>query len=118
LENLNYKLFMKNSFESEGRSNLENLRKPIVSIEFGLPGHEWEYVLMTRPHRLAEAQEIPSEWEQKLSEFLGKEWNVMDRGHRIELMPPNRARTEEADSKLLETLWLVIGDDYEFPEIK
>ncbi len=109
---------MKNPNESFDESISEKPRKPIASIEYGGPGHETEYVFSTRANRFGETQEIPTGWEQNLSGHLGKEWGVMDRGNRIEIMPPNLTRTAETDSKLMETLWLVIGDGYEFSEIK
>ena len=102
---------------SETESDLETPRKSFVSIQYGAQGHEKEYLLMTRKNRFSEAQKIPNDWEQKISSLLGKDWSVMDREYRIEIMPPKLNRTPETDSRLMETLWLAIGSNYEFSEI-
>jgi hypothetical protein len=64
-------------------------RKPCVTIEFGSAGHRNEYLLVLRPGGIyGDASDIPGHWERVLMEKLGPEWNVMDRGTRLEIKPP------------------------------
>lgn len=104
---------MKNEFES----TLENDRRPRVDLVFGKPGHEIEYVLTTRKNKFAEADSISYDWEDEIIQRLGEGWSVMNRGERIEIVPPNGERSAESDSKLREVIQSVIGAEYYFPEI-
>ena len=96
---------------------VEKTRKPLASVEFGGNGHETEYVLTIHADKYSAAERAPWEWEDKFVELFGEEWDVMDRGARIEITPPNLKRTPETDSKLKEVIKSVIGDDYVLSEI-
>lgn len=95
----------------EKQPNLEIARKPHAYIEFGEPGHETEYVFTLQPSMYSEAQELPFEWEIELEDKLGEGWAVMNRGHRIEITPPNSERTDQTNSILLEAIKSIVSDE-------
>jgi hypothetical protein len=99
--------------EIEKESHLEKEPKPIAHVMFGSPGHEKEYVLNIYPGKYSMAEEIPYGWENRLEKLLGKGWSVMNRGARIEIMPPDLKRTAETDAKVTEAIKSIIGNDYE-----
>ena len=101
----------------ENELSIDKARKPHAYIEFGGPGHETEYVFTTQANKYSEAQELPTEWENKLIVLLGEGWSIMNRGARIEIVPPNSIRTSETDSKLREAVKSLINKESEFVEI-
>ncbi|MFA6391343.1 MAG: hypothetical protein WCW66_01135 [Patescibacteria group bacterium] len=100
----------------EGEQNVDRDRKPQAFIRFGLPGHETEYVFKTQANKYSEAETMSDEWEYAITQQLGAEWAVMNRGERIEIIPPRSQRTPETDQKVNQVIMSVIGDGYEFPE--
>ena len=101
----------------------EQLQKIHIDIEFGLGGHEDEYVIKYLPlGPYSDPTSIPADWESTFTERLGKGWSVMDRGERLEIKPPivgeNRLtsqpkRTEETDAAVRSILQLLVGKNCE-----
>ncbi len=73
---------------------------PKTSLRFGMPGHESEYVLTFHKDPHSEAEEIPEDWQEKLREKLGPNWSVLNRGFRIEIVPPSSNKNEEEGTML------------------
>lgn len=105
-------------------NNLDKERKPQISIQFGLGGHEDEYIIQIRPGgTYSDPIDIPDDWGQTFEKKLGKEWYVMNRGQRFEIKPPiignlkssfsERKRTEETDAAIKEIISDLIGPEYE-----
>jgi hypothetical protein len=95
--------------------SIDRDRRPHAFIRFGLPGHENEYVFKTQANKYSEAETLPDEWEANIAQQLGEEWAVMNRGERIEIIPPNNQRTQETDQTVNEVIQNIIGEGYEFP---
>lgn len=93
--------------------NLDKARLPHAYIVFGERGHEKEYIFKIQANKYSESQDIPCEWEEKILEFLGEGWSVMNRNARIEIVPPNLTRTPETDSKVTEIIKSLISEDCE-----
>jgi hypothetical protein len=62
----------------------ENERQAAAWVEFGGPGHEWEYVLSFA--KFDDKNFIPGDIQNGLKEELGTEWAVDNRGTRIEIV--------------------------------
>ncbi len=101
----------------------EQLQKPHITIEFGLGGHENEYVIKNLPlGPYSDPTSIPADWESTFTEKLGKGWSVMNRGERLEIKPPlvgeNRLtsqpeRTKETDATVRSILYSLVGGNCE-----
>ncbi|KKR21461.1 MAG: hypothetical protein UT48_C0008G0038 [Parcubacteria group bacterium GW2011_GWE2_39_37] len=96
--------------------NIDKAPKPRAYIEFGLPGHETEYVFTTQEDEHCESQELQLGWGKELKSLLGDGWLIMDRGTRIEIVPPNSTRTSETDTKLREAINTATNNKFEFGE--
>ncbi len=101
----------------ENNLNIELARKPHAYIEFGASGHETEYVFKMQSNKFSEAQDLPYEWEDELKKLLGENWSIMNRGHRLEIVPPNSKRTDETNLKLITALKKIVNNtDCQFIE--
>lgn len=99
----------------------EKLRKPHIVLEFGANGHEEEYVIIYRPDGFyTMGEDIPGDWEWEFKNALGKGWNVMNRGTRLEIKPPQvgenkftapRIRNAETDTAIAATFKTLVGED-------
>ncbi len=101
------------SFENKRRK--ENAGRPHAFLEYGGAGHETEYVFTTQKNIGSETDELSWEIEDALEESLGEGWSIINRGHRIEITPPNSEKTPETESKLREAIKSFLGDSYIFP---
>lgn len=61
--------------------------KARAELSFGLPGHEREYTFVPDSDEF-----IPSSVAEALESELGNDWNVFDRGNRIEITSKNQLR--------------------------
>jgi hypothetical protein len=81
--------------------NLEKSRRlQKVDLQFGLSGHESEYVLTT-PYVEAD---IPSDWEDVLKQNLGNEWDIMHRQSRIEIRRKDLKHLDGDDELVRDTV--------------
>ena len=58
--------------------------KPLALVEFGVGGHEKEYIVILHDYDLDEY--IPGEVEDEIQSALGQEWRVDNRGTRLEIV--------------------------------
>lgn len=85
-------------------------RKEKVYAVFGESGHENEYVF-TMPD--AKEQRIPFQvLESLLDAFEEKEWEVLERGTRVEIRH-RRVSGKQADEMITQVLKKVLGEQYE-----
>lgn len=97
------------------QEQLNQDRQPHAYLSWGTSGHEREYLFTIHPNRFTEAQIVPPDWESRLEEKLGSGWRVLDRGARIELMPPSLKRNEDTDRQASEAVQaLLAGENYVF----
>ena len=93
-------------------SNPENFsqpekRKPKAWLNFGLNGHEKEYVFVMG------GIDIPPDVEESIQTELGEEWELMNRGTRIEIR--NRQEYGRRDDERVGSACRVaLGDAFEF----
>ena len=75
-------------------------------VEFGLPGHEEEYVLDLEGFDMDHF--IPSEIERDLEKELGKEWSISNRGTRLEIVN-NKKYGSRDDEKIRDAISKVLA---------
>jgi len=80
-------------------------RKKKAYLNFGQPGHEDEYVL-----HLAD-DDIPYDMADKIKEILGENWQVLDRGTRIEIGHKRKFGLRD-DKKVSGAVEQAISDKY------
>ncbi|OHA13832.1 MAG: hypothetical protein A3G49_04455 [Candidatus Sungbacteria bacterium RIFCSPLOWO2_12_FULL_41_11] len=84
----------------EKESHFEKEKKPWAMIEFGVSGHEKEYIVVLENYD--EKNYIPSEIEDEIQNALGDDWDVDNRGTRLEII--NRKKFGLQDDALVITM--------------
>lgn len=79
---------------------------PFIRAGFGRAGHEFEYTIGIPGYD--QEKFIPPAYEHKLQEELGDNWEVMNRGTRLEVMP--RGATAPADEVINQAINRLIED--------
>jgi hypothetical protein len=88
---------------------MENQEKRKVRAEFsfGIAGHEWEYVF------IADSDDpLPSEIGETLQLELGDDWEVVDRGTRIEIKNKQKLGLRD-DEKIQSSIEKVVSGRYD-----
>jgi hypothetical protein len=80
--------------------------KPEAWLNFGMPGHETEYVLHVKSD-----ETIPWEIADKLSNELGIDWRIMRKGGRLEISSKKKVGHRE-DAKVKAAVQKTIFDSY------
>jgi hypothetical protein len=81
-------------------------RKVRADLSFGLPGHEWEYVF------IADSDEyLATEIGEMIRSELGDDWDVFDRGTRIEIRNKQKLGLRD-DEKIKSALKKAVADKY------
>ncbi len=98
--------------------------KPKSSLQFDPPGHYDEYVFLVEKWRASDPDTLPPEIGEVVREELGADWDVMDRGSRIEVVKkaPKDWKIGEQfnkrdDDKVVaafQKALAALGDPYEF----
>ncbi len=81
-------------------------KKVRAELTFGLPGHEWEYVFIVDSDDF-----LPSDISETLQDALGEDWEVLDRGTRIEIKNKQKLGLRD-DEKVKTILEKVVADRY------
>jgi hydroxymethylpyrimidine pyrophosphatase-like HAD family hydrolase len=87
--------------------------KKVALFNYGMSGHENEFVITLHKNRYSAAEDIPRELEELIEEKLGEGYSVMSRGARIEIMPPGLKINEEIQKTVHDAIADVLGEDYE-----
>ncbi len=79
----------------EKEEELENQEgpKPRATISFDTPGHEFEYVIDIEGFGVDNL--IPISFSAKVQENLGKDWQVANRGTRLEIISRQFGRRDD-----------------------
>lgn len=77
-----------------------------AELSFGLPGHELEYTFVPDSDDF-----LPSEISESLESALGEDWDVFDRGNRIEIRNKKKLGTRN-DEKVKSAIEKSVADGY------
>lgn len=97
---------------NEARERNQGSKKTANLVTY-IPGHETEYVLTVHKDPFSEAEQLPLDWEREIQDKLGERWSVLDRGGRIEIIPPHLAINEANSEKVMSTLEDVLGNKHD-----
>ncbi len=86
-------------------------RKLKAWVEFGLDAHEKEYVFNVEHLAAEKTMDVPSNIIQQLEELIGADWEIIDRGTRVEIR--NRKEYGRRDDEIIrKAVEQAIGDKF------